>query len=60
MFLLMLAHWKETLDVASWIIYTVIVVETDYRTSSLKSRERYRQLSQSAVLHFYTSYLLDN
>ena len=57
---LTLACWKETLDLASWIIYTVIVVETDYRTSSLKSRERNRQLSQSAVLHFYTPWLLDN
>ena len=50
MFLLMLACWKEILDIASWVIYTVIVVETDYRTSSLKSRGRYRQLSQPAVL----------
>ena len=34
------------------ILYdTAIVVETDYRTSSLKSRGRYRQLSQSAVLY---------
>ena len=46
LFLLMLACWKETLYIASWVIYTVIVVETDYRTSSLKSRGSYRQLSQ--------------
>ena len=45
LFLLMLACWKETLDIAIWVIYTVIVVETDYRASSLKSRGRYRQLS---------------
>ena len=38
LFLLTLACWKETLDMASWVIYTVIVVETDYRTSSLKVR----------------------
>ena len=38
LFLLRLACWKETLDIASWVIYTVIVVRTDYRTSSLKSR----------------------
>ena len=49
------ACWKETLDIASWLIYTVIVLGTDYRTSSLKSRWRYKQLSESAVLHFYTS-----
>ena len=55
MFLLTLACWKETLDIASWVFNTVIVVETYYRTSSLKSKGRYRQLSQSAVLHFYTS-----
>ena len=55
LFLLTLACWKETLDIANWVIYTVIVVETDYRTSSLKSRGIYRQLSQSAVLQFYTS-----
>ena len=36
---------QETLDIASCVIYTVVVVETDYRTSSLKSRGRYRQLS---------------
>ena len=45
LFLLTLACWKETLDIAIWVIYTVIVVETDYGNSSLKSRERYRQLS---------------
>ena len=39
LFLLMLACWKETLDIANWVTYTVIVVETDYRTSSLKSRQ---------------------
>ena len=60
MFLLTLACRKETLDIASWVIYTAIVVEIDYRTSSLKSRGRYRQLShldryKIAVLHFYTS-----
>ena len=49
--LLTLACLKETLDIASSVIYTVIVVETDYRTCSLKSRGRYRQLSQSTVLH---------
>ena len=49
LFLLMLACWKETLYIASWVIYTVIVVETDYRTSSLKSSGRY-----TAVLQFYT------
>ena len=27
--LLMLAHWKETLDIASWVFDTVTVVETD-------------------------------
>ena len=59
-FLLTLACWKETLDIASWVIHTVMVVETDYRTySSLKSREGYRQLSQSAVLHFYTSFFIE-
>ena len=29
LFLLTLACWKETLDIASWVIHTVIVVETD-------------------------------
>ena len=36
LFLLMLACWKETLDIASWVIHTITIVETDYRTSSLK------------------------
>ena len=31
--LLTLACWKETLDIANWIIYT-----TDYRTSSLNKK----------------------
>ena len=56
LFLLTLACSKETLDIASWVIYRVIAVETDYRTCSLKSRGRYRQLSQTAVLCFYTKY----
>ena len=54
--LLTLACWIETLDTASWLIYIVIAEETDYRTISLKSRGKYGQLSQSAVLRFcYTS-----
>ena len=31
LFLLALGRWKETLDKASCVIYTDIVVETDYR-----------------------------
>ena len=36
LFLLMLAYWNETLETASWVTYTAIIEETDYRVKLSK------------------------
>ena len=36
LFLLTLAYWKETLETASWVTYTIIIEETDYRVKLSK------------------------